>query len=139
MKTPLQGRRPFHVWARGNRSAMGPPSDFGFPIVVHPHDPETVYVVPLEPTTRTCPLGAPAVWRSDDGGKSCGRLASGLPKPEGYFTVLRDTMDIEDHPSPAVYFGTTTGQLRIGREGGESWDCLHDSLPPIHCVKVAVV
>jgi len=78
--------------------AKGLPSDFGFPIVVHPHDADTVYVVPLEPSTRSCPGGA-----------------------------------------PALYFGTTTGQLWIGREGGEKWDCLFDSLPPIHNVKVAVV
>ena len=48
--------------------AKGLPSDFGFPIVVHPHDPDTVYVMPLEPMTRTCPGGAPAVWRSENGG-----------------------------------------------------------------------
>ena len=70
--------------------AKGLPSDFGFPIVVHPHDPDTVYVVPLEPTTRTCPGGAPAVWRSEDGGGSWRRLARGLPKKESFFTVQRD-------------------------------------------------
>ena len=48
-------------------------------------------------------------------------------------------MDIDDLASPALYFGTTTGQLWIGRDGGEQWDCLFDSLPPINCVKVAVV
>jgi hypothetical protein len=48
-------------------------------------------------------------------------------------------MDIDDLKSPALYFGTTTGQLWIGRDGGEEWSCLFDSLPPIHCVKVGVV
>jgi photosystem II stability/assembly factor-like uncharacterized protein len=119
--------------------AKGLPSDFGFPIVVHPHDPDTVYVLPLEPPTRTCPGGAPAVWRSENGGGSWKRLASGLPKKESYFTVLRDGMDIDELKSPALYFGTTTGQLWIGRDGGEEWGCLFDSLPPIHSVKVAVV
>jgi len=119
--------------------AKGLPSDFGFPIVVHPHDADTVYVLPLVPETRTCPEGAPAVWRSEDGGTSWKRLARGFPKKESFFTVQRDAMDVDDLRSPALYFGTTTGQLWIGRDAGEEWSCLFDSLPPIHCVKVAVV
>ncbi len=119
--------------------AKGLPSDFGFPMVVHPQDPDTIYVVPLTPETRTCPGGAPAVWRSENGGGSWQKLAKGLPKKDSYYTVLRDAMDIDELKSPALYFGTTTGQLWIGRDGGEKWECLFDSLPPIHCVKAAVV
>ncbi len=125
-----------HTW---RSISQGLPSDFGFPILVHPHDPETVYVMPLDPVTRTCPDSAPAVWRSEDGGDSWQRLARGLPKQESYFTVLRDAMAIDELKSPAVYFGTTTGQLWMGRDGGEEWNCLLDALPPINCVKVAVV
>jgi photosystem II stability/assembly factor-like uncharacterized protein len=124
-----------HTW---RSIAKGLPSDFGFPIVVHPDDPETAYVAPLVPQTRTCPDGAPAVWRTEDGGGSWKRLARGLPKKDSYFTILRDAMDIDHLAAPALYFGTTTGQLWIGRDGGEKWDCLFDSLPPIHCVKVGV-
>jgi len=119
--------------------AKGLPSDFGFPIVVHPHDADTVYVMPLDASTRTCPGSAPAVWRSENAGESWKRLARGLPKKESYFTILRDAMTIDELKSPALYFGTTTGQLWIGRDGGEEWSCLFESLPPIHCVKVAVV
>jgi hypothetical protein len=119
--------------------AKGLPSDFGFPIVVHPHNADTIYVVPLEPATRTCPGGVPAVWRSENGGGSWKKLAQGLPRKESYFTVLRDAMDIDELSSPALYFGTTTGQLWIGRDGGERWECLFDALPPINCVKAAVV
>jgi hypothetical protein len=119
--------------------AKGLPSDFGFPIVVHPHDADTVYVMPLVPATRTCPDGAPAVWRSENGGDSWRRLARGLPKKQSYFTVQRDAMDIDDLKNPALYFGTTTGQVWIGRDSGEEWDCVFDSLPPVHCVKVSVV
>ncbi|MDC0937296.1 hypothetical protein OAS39_13505 [Pirellulales bacterium] len=118
--------------------AKGLPSDFGFPVVVHPHDPDTVYVVPLEPMTRTCPEGKPAVWRSENAGNTWRRLSRGLPKKESFYTILRDAMDIDDLQSPALYFGTTTGQLWLGRDGGEEWTCLFDSLPPINCVKVAV-
>ena len=119
--------------------AKGLPADFGFPIVVHPHDADTAYVVPLEPMTRTCPGGVPAVWRTENGGDSWKPLKKGLPKKDSFFTVLRDGLDADDLKTPALYFGTTTGQLWIGREGGEQWDCVFESLPPIHCVKVAVV
>ena len=125
-----------HTW---RSIAKGLPSDFGFPIVVHPHNPDILYVVPHEPTTRACPGGSVAVWRSENGGGSWKKLAQGLPKKDSYFTVLRDGMDIDEFSSPALYFGTTTGQLWMGRDGGEKWECLFDSLPPIHCVKAAVV
>ncbi len=125
-----------HTW---HSIAKGLPTDFGFPIVVHPNDPDTIYVMPHEPMTRTCPGGSPAVWRSENGGTSWKRLSKGFPKRESFFTVLRDAMDVDHLKSPALYFGTTTGQLWIGREGGEEWSCLFEALPPINCVKVAVV
>jgi hypothetical protein len=125
-----------HTW---RSISKGLPSDFGFPIVVHPEDADTLYVAPLEPGTRTCPGGAPAIWRSENGGGSWKKLTHGLPKKESYFTVLRDAMDIDELPTAALYFGTTTGQLWIGREGGERWERLFEALPPINCVKAAVV
>jgi len=95
--------------------------------------------MPLAGMTRAGPGGAPAVWRSENGGDSWSRLAKGFPKKNTYLTVLRDAMDIDDLKSPALYFGSTTGQLWIGHDGGEEWKCLYDSLPPINCVKVAVL
>jgi hypothetical protein len=125
-----------HSW---RSISKGLPSDFGFPLVIHPHDPDTLFVMPLETPSRASVKGSPAVWRSADGGGSWKRLANGFPKKESWFTVQRDGMAIDDLKSPAVYFGTTTGQLWMGRDGGEKWTCLYDSLPPIHCVKAAVV
>ena len=81
----------------------------------------------------------PAVWRSENGGGPGKKLTRGLPRKDSFFTVLRDGMDVDEFSAPALYFGTTTGQLWMGREGGEKWECLFDALPPIHCVKVAVV
>src|SRR5258708_1831202 len=119
--------------------AKGLPSDFGFPIAVHPHDADTVYIVPLEAATRTCPGARPAVWRSENAGEKWHRLTEGLPKKDAWFTVLRDAMDVDDGRRPSVWFGTTTGQLWRGRDGGESFECVSSSLPPINCVKAAVV
>src|SRR5262245_5807337 len=79
-----------HSW---HSISDGLPSDFGFPIVVHPHNPDVVYVVPLEPPTRTCPGASPAVWRSENGGGKWKKLSKGFPKKETYFTVLRDGLD----------------------------------------------
>ena len=87
----------------------------------------------------TGPGGAVVVWRSENGGGSWKGLGKGLPQKNSYFTVQRDGMDIDEQKSPALYFGTTTGQLWIGRDGGEEWEGIYDSLPPIHCVKVGVV
>ena len=125
-----------HSW---RSIAKGLPSDFGFPLAVHPTDPDTLWVAPLEVPARVSVKGAPAIWRSEDGGGSWSRLAKGFPKKEAFHTIQRDGMAIDRLGSPALYFGTTTGQLWMGRDGGEKWECLFDSLPPIHCVRVAVV
>jgi photosystem II stability/assembly factor-like uncharacterized protein len=79
------------------------------------------------------------VWGSADGGASWQRLADGLPPRDSYFTVQRDAMTIDALPTPALYFGTTTGQLWMGRDAGHRWECVFDALPPIHVVRAAVV
>lgn len=119
--------------------AKGLPTDFGFPLVIHPRAPDTLYVVPLEPMTRTCPGARPTVWRSEDAGGKWQPLRKGLPAKQAWFTVLRDAMDADDAPRPSLWFGTTTGQLWRGRDGGEEFEAVAADLPPIHCVKAAVV
>jgi len=116
------------------------PTDFGFPIDVHAHEPDTIYVVPIKSDSEHFPPeGKLRVYRSRTGGNEWEALTKGLPQKNALETILRDGMDVDDLASPALYFGTTTGQLWMGREGGERWECLFDALPPIHCVKVAVV
>ncbi len=120
--------------------AKGLPSDFGFPIVVHPHDPDTVYVLPLEPMTRTCPGGAPAVWRSENGGDSwkrsspagCRRRRASSPSCATRWTSTSSSRPRSTSAPPRASSGSAATAARTG-------SCLFDSLPPIHCVKVAVV
>ena len=120
------------------------PSDFPVsPIAVHPNDPDTVYVMPHEGMTRAHLSGRLRALRSGqrEWGQQLVEIGS-RPRAseEGELSPSkRDAMDTDEVKSPAYYFGTTTGQLWIGRDGGENWTRLFDSLPPIHCVKVAVV
>ncbi len=119
--------------------AKGLPTDFGFPIVVHPQRPDTVYVAPLETKMRTCPDGKPTIWRSDDAGASWQPLRKGLPKKEAWYTILRDAMSADDGNEASIWFGTTTGQLWRGRDGGEQWEPVAANLPPILSVRAALV
>ena len=85
------------------------------------------------------PGGAPAVWRSENGGDSWSGSPAGCRRRRATSRSCATRWTSTSSRSPALYFGTTTGQLWIGRDGGEDWECLFDALPPIHCVKVAVV
>jgi photosystem II stability/assembly factor-like uncharacterized protein len=89
--------------------------------------------------TRTCPKGAPAVYRSSNAGKTWQRLDKGFPKRDTYLTVLRDGLAVDGLPKAGVYFGTTTGQVWGSIDGGNSWRRLADSLPPIVSVKAATI
>lgn len=119
----------------------GLPSQFGFPIVVHPRDPRTIYVVPLngDDSGRFMPDGRAAVWRSADAGDSWIRLSEGLPQENAYVNVLRDAMAVDPLEPAGVYFGTSTGQLYASRDEGDSWTALATHLPPILSVETAVV
>ncbi|MEP7027259.1 MAG: exo-alpha-sialidase [Candidatus Eisenbacteria bacterium] len=116
------------------------PSDFGFPIVAHPHDPEVAYIVPLESDMfRATPAGRLRVYRTRNGGKSWEALTRGLPQKDAYETVLRDGMAADTLDPAGIYFGTRSGKLFGSRDGGASWTLLADGLPPIVCVKTTVV
>jgi photosystem II stability/assembly factor-like uncharacterized protein len=120
--------------------ANGVPSDFGFPIVAHPHDPDTAYIVPLESDMFRCtPEGRLRVYRTRDAGGSWEALTKGLPQQHALETVLRDALDADALDPAGVYFGTRNGTVYGSSNGGASWSVAIDGLPPVVCVKAAVV
>jgi photosystem II stability/assembly factor-like uncharacterized protein len=120
--------------------ANGVPSDFGFAMQMHPHDPDTVYIVPLESDGFRCvPEAKLRVYRTKDGGKSWKPLAKGLPQKGAYECVLRDGMSADTHDPAGIYFGTRSGKLYASNDEGASWAAISETLPSICCVKAAVI
>jgi sortilin (neurotensin receptor 3) len=120
--------------------ANGVPSDFGFAMEAHPHEPDTVYIVPLESDEFRCtPDGRLRVYRTRNGGRSWQPLTRGLPQEGAFETVLRDAMAADACDKAGLYFGTRSGKLFASRDGGTSWRAVAEGLPPILSVKTAVV
>ena len=113
------------------------PTDFGFAIDVHAHEPETVYVVPIESDALHYPPGgALRVYRSRSGGGEWEALGDGLPGDNCYTNVLRDAMDVDDLDPCGVYFGTTGGQVYCSPDGGDHWTEVAGHLPAVLSVEV---
>jgi hypothetical protein len=113
------------------------PSDFGFPIAVHAHEPETVYVVPiLSDAEHYPPEGKLRVYRSRTGGEEWEALTRGLPQRDCYVNILRDAMAVDSLDACGVYFGTTGGQLYASADAGDSWQTVAEHLPPVLSVEV---
>jgi len=120
--------------------ARGVPSDFGFAMAVHPHDPDVVYIVPLESAEFRCtPEGKLRVFRTTDGARTWEPLARGLPQEDAFETVLRDALCTDRLPQAGVYFGTRSGKLFASRDGGDRWRLIADGLPPVLCVRAAMM
>lgn len=120
--------------------ANGVPSDFGFAMEVHPHEPDTVYIIPLDSDQfRIVPDARLRVYRTRDAGASWEPLGDGLPQEDAYESVLRDGMATDGHPRAGLYFGTRSGKLFGSADGGDHWTAISDSLPPITCVKAATI
>jgi len=113
------------------------PTDFGFPIQVHAHEPETVYVVPIKSDAEHFPLGGQLkVYRSKTGGNVWEPLTSGLPQSDCYVNVLRDAMSVDSLDSCGVYFGTTGGQVYCSKNSGDDWQPIVRDLPAVLSVEV---
>jgi photosystem II stability/assembly factor-like uncharacterized protein len=120
--------------------ANGVPSDFGFAIQMHPHDPDTAYIVPLQSDEfRVVPDARLRVYRTRDAGASWEPLGAGLPQEQAFESVLRDALTTDTHESAGVYFGTRSGKLYGSSDSGDSWMPIIESLPPICCVKAVVI
>jgi photosystem II stability/assembly factor-like uncharacterized protein len=113
------------------------PTDFGFPIAVHPHEQETLYVVPITSDSEHFPPdGKLRVYRSREGGNEWEPLTKGLPQENCYVNVLRDAMAVDSLDSAGIYFGTTGGQVYASADSGDSWEPLARDLPPVLSVEV---
>ena len=120
--------------------AKGVPSDFGFCMAMHPHDPDTVYIVPIESDEfRATPEGRLRVYRTRNGGTSWEAMTRGLPQQNTLEMVLRDAMDVDPLNPAGVYFGTRNGVVWGSRDGGTSWSAIAMGLPPVLCVRADVV
>ena len=113
------------------------PSDFGFPIDVHAHEPDTIYVVPIKSDSEHYPPeGKLRVYRSRTGGHEWEALTHGLPQRDCYVNVLRDAMAVDALDPCGVYFGTSGGQLYVSPDAGDHWTAVVRDLPPVLSVEV---
>jgi photosystem II stability/assembly factor-like uncharacterized protein len=130
------------VWQRIGRKMPKRVGDIGFPMVVHPRDADTAWVFPMDGTDvwpRTAPDGRPAAYVTRNAGKTWQRQDQGLPESQAWWTIKRQAMTADAEGSPALYLGTTSGELWIGRDGGERWSNIARHLPEIYAVEVAAV
>jgi photosystem II stability/assembly factor-like uncharacterized protein len=118
--------------------AGGVPSDFGFAMVMHPRDPDCVYILPVESDEFRCtPEGRLRVYRTRNAGASWDPLARGLPQKGAYETVLRDAMAVDGLHPLGIYFGTRSGQVFGSSDDGKTWRRILSGLPAVVCVKAA--
>ncbi len=134
--------RPAQRWERIGRNMPEEVGDIGFPIVLHPHDPDTVWVFPMDGTTvwpRTSPGGRPAVYCSRDGGRTWQRQDRGLPREQAWYTVKRQAFTCDACDPVGLYFGTTGGEVWTSANEGTGWNLLAAHLPHIYSVVAATL
>ena len=130
--------RPAGTWVRIGRNMPKKVGDIGFPLVLHPRDPKTLWVFPMDGTSvwpRTSPEGKPAAYISHNAGKTWLRQDSGLPPSQGWFTVKRQAMTADEHDPVGIYFGTTNGEVWASRNEEAKWTCIARHLPHIYAVE----
>jgi photosystem II stability/assembly factor-like uncharacterized protein len=134
--------RPSDTWVRIGKNMPKAIGDIGFPMTVHPRDPETAWVFPFDGSTvwpRVSPDGKPAAYRTSNGGKTWQRQDKGLPKSQAWLTVKRQAMRNDDCDPVGLYFGTTSGEVWASRNEGSSWARLVEHLPHIYSIETARV
>ena len=132
--------RPGTRWERVGDNMPRSVGDIGFPVVLHPRDPATAWVFPMDGSTvwpRTSPGGKPAAYVTTNAGKSWKRQAAGLPPSQGWFTVKRQAMATDARDPVGVYFGTTSGEIWASRDEGAKWTCIARHLPEIYAIEAA--
>lgn len=130
--------RPDGRWERIGDNMPRDVGDIGFPMVLHPRDPKTCWVFPMDGSDvwpRVSPGGKPAVYVTRDSGKSWQRCDAGLPREQAWMTVRRQSMTGDAHEPAGLYFGTTNGELWASLDEGASFSCLLRNLPQIHAVE----
>ena len=134
--------RPSSEWTRIGKNMPKQVGDVGFPMVVHPRDADTAWVLPMDGQTvwpRTSPQGKPCVFVTHNGGKRWQRLDAGLPKGQAWWTVKRQAMAADAQDPVGLYFGTTSGELWMSRDEGQRWTCIARHLPEIYAVEAAAL
>jgi len=132
---------PGEKWERIGNAMPKKIGDIGFPMVLHPRDPDTVWVFPMDGSTvwpRVSPGGRPAAYVTRNAGGSWKRLDQGLPRRQGWFTVKRQAMCADARDPVGLYFGTTSGEIWASANEGARWSCIARHLPEIYSVEAAV-
>ena len=132
--------RPSDEWVRIGKSMPTRVGDVGFPLVVHPRDDNSAWVLPMDGTTvwpRTSPEGKPAVYATRNAGKTWQRHDAGLPEMQAWWTIKRQSMTADALDPVGLYFGTTSGDLWMSRDEGRGWHCIARHLPEIYAVETA--
>jgi len=127
-------------WNRIGEKMPKSVGDIGFPMVLHPRDPNTCWVFPMDGTQvwpRTSPGGKPAVYVTRNAGKKWQRMDNGLPKEQAWFTVFRQAMTADARDPVGLYFGTTGGEIWASTDEGEKWTCIARHLPHVYAVEAA--
>ena len=125
-------------WERIGTKMPKSVGDIGFPVVLHPRDPDTVWVFPMDGTSvwpRTSPGGKPAAYMIKNAGRTWKRLDKGLPASNAWFTVKWQAMTADERDPVGIYFGTTSGEVWGSRDEGQSWKCLASHPPEIYSVE----
>lgn len=125
-------------WVRIGEKMPKSVGDIGFPMVLHPRDPNTCWVFPMDGTQvwpRTSPGGKPAVYVTRNAGKKWQRMDNGLPQEQAWFTVFRQAMTADAYDPVGLYFGTTGGEIWASTNEGEKWSCIARHLPHVYAVE----